>query len=159
MTSNLGAADAEKNSVGFGDLERDSDPKDAVNKFFAPEFRNRLDGIVKFGKLNQINMIKIVKKFIDDLNLLIKDKNIHIKPTAEAIEYLIEKGFNSKMGARPLQRAIDEYIKKPMSREILFGKLVNGGIVEVLRENNSLKLNIVDVLPVKKVLNVSETEN
>jgi ATP-dependent Clp protease ATP-binding subunit ClpA len=63
------------------------------------------------------------------------------------------------MGARPLQRAIDEYIKKPMSREILFGKLVNGGIVEVLRENNSLKLNIVDVLPVKKVLNVSETEN
>jgi len=159
MTSNLGAADAEKNSVGFGDLERDSDPKDAVNRFFAPEFRNRLDGIVKFGKLNQINMIKIVKKFIDDLNALIKDKNIHIKPTVEAIEYLIEKGFNSKMGARPLQRTIDEYIKKPMSREILFGKLVNGGIVEVLKENNTLKLNIIDVLPVKKVSNVAETEN
>lgn len=159
MTSNLGAADAERNSVGFGNLERDSDPKDAVSKFFAPEFRNRLDGIVKFGKLDQANMVKIVKKFVDELNTLVKDKNIHVKPTSDAIKYLIEKGFNSKMGARPLQRTIDEYIKKPMSREILFGKLVNGGVVEVSVENNQLKLNIVDVLPVKKVANAVETEN
>jgi ATP-dependent Clp protease ATP-binding subunit ClpA len=150
MTSNLGAADAEKNSVGFGSLERDSDPKDAVSKFFAPEFRNRLDGIVKFGKLDQINMIKIVKKFIDELNALIKDKNIHIKLNAEAVEYLIAKGFNSKMGARPLQRTIDEYIKKPLSKEILFGKLTNGGVVEVSIENDLLKLNVIDVLPVEK---------
>ena len=151
MTSNLGAADAEKNSVGFGSLERDSDPKDAVNRFFAPEFRNRLDGIVRFGKLDKTTMIKIVKKFIDELNVLVKDKNIHVKPNAEAVEFLIDKGFNSKMGARPLQRTIDEFIKKPMSREILFGKLVNGGIVEITVENNQLKLNIVDVLPVSKV--------
>ena len=150
MTSNLGAADAERNSVGFGSLERDSDPKDAVSKFFAPEFRNRLDGIVKFGKLDQVNMIKIVKKFIDELNALIKDKNIHIKLNTEAVEYLIAKGFNSKMGARPLQRTIDEYIKKPLSKEILFGKLTNGGVVEVSIENNQLKLNVIDVLPVEK---------
>jgi ATP-dependent Clp protease ATP-binding subunit ClpA len=150
MTSNLGAADAEKNSVGFGSLERDSDPKDAVNRFFAPEFRNRLDGIVKFGKLDNTTMIKVVKKFIDELNALVKDKNIHVKPDADAVEYLIKKGFNSKMGARPLQRTIDEMIKKPMSREILFGKLVNGGVVEVNVENEQLKLNIVDVLPVSK---------
>jgi ATP-dependent Clp protease ATP-binding subunit ClpA len=77
MTSNLGAADAEKNSVGFGSLERDGDPKDAVNKFFAPEFRNRLDGIVKFNKLDRTNMVKVIKKFIDELNALIKDKNIY----------------------------------------------------------------------------------
>ena len=150
MTSNLGAADNEKNSVGFGSLDKDGDPKDAVNKFFAPEFRNRLDGIVKFGKLDQINMIKIVKKFIDELNALIKDKNIHIKLNAEAVEYLIAKGFNSKMGARPLQRTIDEYIKKPLSKEILFGKLTNGGVVEVSIENDLLKLNVIDVLPVEK---------
>jgi ATP-dependent Clp protease ATP-binding subunit ClpA len=150
MTSNLGAADNEKNSVGFGSLERDGDPSSAVNKFFAPEFRNRLDGIVKFGKLDQINMIKIVKKFIDDLNSLIKDKNVHVKPSAEAVEYLVSKGFNSKMGARPLQRTIDEYIKKPLSKEILFGKLTNGGVVEVGIENNKLKLNIVDVMPIVK---------
>lgn len=151
MTSNLGAADNEKNGVGFGSLERDGDTKDAVNKFFAPEFRNRLDGIVKFGKLDQINMIKIVKKFIDELNALIKDKNIHIKLNAEAVEYLISKGFNSKMGARPLQRTIDEFIKKPLSKEILFGKLTNGGVVEVSIENDLLKLNVIDVLPVEKI--------
>jgi ATP-dependent Clp protease ATP-binding subunit ClpA len=159
MTSNLGAADNEKNGVGFGSLERDGDTKDAVNKFFAPEFRNRLDGIVKFGKLDQINMIKIVKKFIDELNALIKDKNIHIKLNAEAVEYLIAKGFNSKMGARPLQRTIDEFIKKPLSKEILFGKLTNGGVVEVSIENELLKLNVIDVLPVEKIKVTDENSN
>jgi len=151
MTSNLGAADAEKNGVGFGSLDRDSDPKDAVNKFFAPEFRNRLDGIIKFGKLDQTSMTKVVKKFVDDLNALIKDKNVSIKPNAEAIEYLIKKGFDSKMGARPLQRTIDEYIKKPLSKEILFGKLTNGGVVEISVEKDQLKLNVIEVLPVERV--------
>lgn len=156
MTSNLGAADAEKNGVGFGSLERDGDPKDAVNKFFAPEFRNRLDGIVKFGKLDKSTMIKVVKKFIEELNTLIKDKNIHVRPSSAAIEYLIDKGFNSKMGARPLQRTIDDLIKKPMSREILFGKLTNGGIVEIDVKDNSLVLNILDVLPVNKAKATNE---
>ena len=158
MTSNLGAADAEKNSVGFGSLERDGDPKDAVNRFFAPEFRNRLDGVIRFGKLDHKTMILIVKKFIDDLNALIKDKNIHVKPNVSAVEYLINKGFDSKMGARPLQRTIDEMIKKPLSREILFGKLANGGIVELVVEDDKLKLNVVDVLPVKKVQNETDSE-
>jgi ATP-dependent Clp protease ATP-binding subunit ClpA len=158
MTSNLGAADAEKNSVGFGSLERDSDPKDAVNKFFAPEFRNRLDGTIKFGKLDQVNMIKVVKKFIDELNALVKDKNIHVKPNTEAVEYLIAKGFNSKMGARPLQRTIDEYIKKPLSKEILFGKLTNGGVVEVSVENDNLKLHVVDVMPIEKAKVVDDNQ-
>jgi len=158
MTSNLGAADAEKNGVGFGSLERDGDPKDAVNKFFAPEFRNRLDGIIKFGKLDQTTMAKIVKKFIDDLNMLVKDKHIHVKPNLETIEYLISKGFDAKMGARPLQRAIDEMIKRPLSKEILFGKLVNGGLVEVVVENNVLKLNFIDVLPVKVKNDTEYTE-
>jgi ATP-dependent Clp protease ATP-binding subunit ClpA len=160
MTSNLGAADAEKNGVGFGSLERDGDPKDAVNKFFAPEFRNRLDGVIRFGKLDRSTMSKIVKKFIEDLNSLIKDKNIHVKPTAIALGYLVDRGFDSKMGARPLQRVIDEQIKKPLSREILFGKLTNGGIVEINVVENQLKLNIVDVLPVSKVKNdTEETED
>jgi ATP-dependent Clp protease ATP-binding subunit ClpA len=158
LTSNLGAADNEKNGVGFGSLERDGDHSAAVNKFFAPEFRNRLDGVVKFGKLDQITMVKVVKKFIDELNALVKDKNIHVKPSAEAVEFLIAKGFNSKMGARPLQRTIDEFIKKPMSREILFGKLTNGGVVEVTVEDDKLKLNIVDVLPVKAKVTDDNTD-
>jgi ATP-dependent Clp protease ATP-binding subunit ClpA len=159
MTSNLGAADAEKNNVGFGNLERDGDPKDAVNRFFAPEFRNRLDGIIKFGKLNHTTMVKVVKKFIEELNLLVKDKNIFVKLNNDAIEYLISKGFNSKMGARPLQRTIDEYIKKPMSKEILFGKLKNGGVVDITIENNLLKLNTANILPITKAINAVEAEN
>ena len=160
MTSNLGAADNEKNSVGFGSLERDGDPKDAVNKFFAPEFRNRLDGTIKFGKLDKSTMTKIVKKFMDELNSLIKDKNISVKTNAESIEYLITKGFDSKMGARPLQRTIDDMIKKPLSKEILFGKLTNGGIVEITVENDQLKLNVLELLPVErvKVSNDEDTE-
>jgi len=158
MTSNLGAADAEKNSVGFGSLDRDGDPKDAVNSFFAPEFRNRLDGIIKFGKLDNLTMIKIVKKFVDELNVLLKDKNVHAKLTTEAVEFLIAKGFDSKMGARPLQRTIDEFIKKPLSREILFGKLTAGGVVEIAIENEQLKLNFVDVLTVKEKSN-AEIDN
>jgi len=159
MTSNLGAADAERNSVGFGNLERDSDPKDAVNKFFAPEFRNRLDGIIRFGKLDKVTMIKVVKKFVDELNALVKDKNIHVKPDVEAVEFLIAKGFNSKMGARPLQRIIDDLIKRPLSKEILFGKLANGGVVEVTVDNGKLKLNIVDILPVKSKNEPTEITN
>jgi ATP-dependent Clp protease ATP-binding subunit ClpA len=153
MTSNLGAADAEKNSVGFGSLERDGDPKDAVNRFFAPEFRNRLDGVIKFGKLDNDTMSKIVKKFIDELNALIKDKNIQVKPTSAAMEYLINKGFDSKMGARPLQRTIDNMIKRPLSKEILFGKLTNGGIVEIDVADKELKLNVIDILPMPKLKN------
>jgi len=159
MTSNIGASDAEKNAVGFGSLERDSDPKDAVNKFFAPEFRNRLDGMIRFGKLDHTTMVKVVKKFIDELNVLVKDKHIHVKPNAESIEFLIKKGFDTKMGARPLQRTIDEMIKKPLSKEILFGRLVNGGIVEVTVDNNSLKLNIPEILPVKVKNEIAVTEN
>ena len=100
LTSNLGAADAERNTVGFGNNDRDNEISDAVNNFFKPEFRNRLDGIIKFGKLEQQTMIKIVKKFIDELNAQIKDKNVHVKPTTDAVELLIKKGFNKKMGAR-----------------------------------------------------------
>ena len=159
MTSNLGAADAERNAVGFGNLERDSDPKDAVNRFFAPEFRNRLDGIIKFGKLNHETMLKIVKKFMDELNQLVKDKNIHIKPSSNVIEYLIKQGFDSKMGARPLQRTIDDKIKLPLSKEILFGKLINGGIVELDIEEENLVFNVIDILPVKAKKDVTETEN
>ncbi len=160
MTSNLGAADAEKNSVGFGSLERSGDPSSAVNSFFAPEFRNRLDSIIKFNKLDQITMIKIVKKFIDDLNDLVKDKNIFVKANESAIKLLIDKGFNSKMGARPLQRTIDDYIKRPLSREILFGKLINGGIVEITTENSELKINFHDPLPIKsKVKNAEIADN
>ena len=133
--------------------------QDAINKFFAPEFRNRLDGMIRFGKLDHETMIKVVKKFIDDLNVLVKERNVHVKPTVEAVEFLIKKGFDSKMGARPLQRTIDEFIKKPLSKEILFGKLVNGGIVEIGATDTELTLNYVDVLPLLDKPKATEEES
>lgn len=152
LTSNLGAADAERNGVGFGSLERTGDVTAAVNSFFKPEFRNRLDGIIQFGKLDHTTMIKIVKKFIDELNGQINSKNVFVKPTPEAVELLIKKGFDSKMGARPLHRAIDDNIKKPLSREILFGKLVNGGVVEIDVADDQFVFNYIDVLSSDSVL-------
>jgi ATP-dependent Clp protease ATP-binding subunit ClpA len=148
LTSNLGAADNDRNAVGFSSLERGDETDGAINSFFKPEFRNRLDGIIKFGKLDHNTMAKIVKKFIDELNGLLKDKNVAVKLTADAAELLIKKGFNRKMGARPLQRTIDDMIKKPLSKEILFGRLVNGGIVEVGANGNDLTLTYPEILPV-----------
>ena len=160
LTSNLGSSDQERNAVGFGDLERGDETDSAINSFFKPEFRNRLDGIVKFGKLDQVTMAKIVKKFIDELNVLLKDKNVAVKLDADAAELLIKKGFNRKMGARPLQRTIDEMIKKPMSKEILFGRLTNGGIVEVTVKGTELVLNYPEILPIVEVKDeAAETES
>jgi ATP-dependent Clp protease ATP-binding subunit ClpA len=148
LTSNLGSSDNERNAVGFGSLERGDETNGAINSFFKPEFRNRLDGIIKFGKLDQITMAKIVKKFIDELNVLLKDKNVAVKVDADAAELLIKKGFNRKMGARPLQRTIDEMIKKPLSKEILFGRLTNGGVVNIGAAGDTLVLTYPEILPV-----------
>ncbi len=131
MTSNLGAADNERNSIGFGTLERDDEDDKAIKKFFAPEFRNRLDAVIKFGKLDHKVVEQIVKKFVGDLNSQLKDKGIEIILTAKAAKYLAERGYDSKMGARPLARLIDNEVKSPLSRRVLFGDLVNGGRVTV----------------------------
>lgn len=157
LTSNLGASDAEKNGVGFGSLERTGDISNAVNSFFKPEFRNRLDGIIQFGKLDHTTMIKIVKKFIDELNGQINGKNVFVKPTPDAVELLIKKGFDSKMGARPLHRAIDDFIKKPLSKEILFGKLVNGGVVEIDVVDDAFIFNYIDVLSTENAVLTGES--
>jgi len=127
MTSNLGAADNEKNTIGFGDLSKDGEDDKAVKKFFAPEFRNRLDATIKFTKLSQETVRKIVEKFIFDLNQQIKEKNIEIIADQQVITWLAEKGYDSKMGARPLARLIDNKIKSPLSRQVLFGELKEGG--------------------------------
>ena len=139
LTSNLGAEEMEKGTLGFGEKERTEDD-DAVKKFFAPEFRNRLDAVVKFSKLAKETMKKIVGKFMLDLNTMTAEKRVEVNATETAIEYLIEKGFDDKMGARPLQRIIDDEIKKPLSRMILFGDLQEGGRVEVSVKDDKLDI-------------------
>ena len=111
ITTNAGAQDAEKNAIGFSQQEKKYSDE-ALKKFFAPEFRNRLDAVVTFGKLTKETMIKIVGKFIMELRDQIKEKGVKVKCTDEAIDWLIEKGFDAKMGARPLQRVIDKEIKR-----------------------------------------------
>jgi ATP-dependent Clp protease ATP-binding subunit ClpA len=139
LTSNLGAEEMERANLGFGEQDRTED-EDAMKRFFAPEFRNRLDAIVKFRKLTQEIMEKIVKKFLLELNTMTLEKRVEVNATDEAIAYLIKKGFDPKMGARPLQRIIDDEIKKPLSRMILFGDLHDGGRVEVTVKDDKLEI-------------------
>jgi ATP-dependent Clp protease ATP-binding subunit ClpA len=145
MTSNLGARDNENNTIGFNDLERDGEDDKAVKKFFAPEFRNRLDAVIKFSKLSSETVTQIVKKFVGDLNSQLKDKGIEIVLTNATTKWLAEKGYDKKMGARPLARIIDNEIKSPLSRRVLFGDLVNGGRVTVDIVNDKLDFTVAEI--------------
>jgi ATP-dependent Clp protease ATP-binding subunit ClpA len=140
MTTNLGAHDAERRTIGFGAQENSHNDAE-LKKFFAPEFRNRLDGIITFDKLSKETMIKVVGKFLLELKNQVKDKNIDITISNEALDLLVENGFDKIMGARPLQRVIDKDIKRPLSKLMLFGTLKNGGIVNIDVNNNELVLN------------------
>ena len=138
MTSNLGARDGESNTIGFGDLGKEGEDDKAVKKFFAPEFRNRLDSIVKFTSLSHKTVCQIVEKFISELNAQVKEKSIEIVATTEAVDWMATKGYDKKMGARPLARLIDNKIKSPLSRRILFGDLKDGGVITISIVNDDL---------------------
>ena len=129
FTSNLGAAEMERPRIGFGESENTDADKEAVKTWFAPEFRNRLDAIMNFNKLTKENMAKILDKFISKLNALTTSKNVSVVFDQAAKDWLIDRGFDRTMGARPLDRVIQEHVKKPLSKEMLFGKLKNGGAV------------------------------
>ena len=139
LTTNAGAQAAEKNAIGFGTQEKTYDDGD-LKKFFTPEFRNRLDGIITFNKLGKETMAKVVNKFIDELRAQVKEKSIRIKVSKEATNWLIEKGFDPKMGARPLQRVIDKEIKRDLAKMMLFGELKDGGVLDIRLSDNQIKL-------------------
>jgi len=146
-TTNLGSADMERESIGFakGTSDRDDDVQ-AINKFFAPEFRNRLDAMVRFNKLTRDNMDKVLEKFIRQLNELAGKKSVKIIFNVAAKEWLITKGFDDKMGARPLAKVISTSVKMPLSKEILFGKLKNGGAVMVSVKDNKLDFDYLSAV-------------
>lgn len=145
MTSNLGAADNELNTIGFGDLEKEGEDDKAIKKYFSPEFRNRLDAVIKFSKLSNETVLQIVKKFIADLNNQLKDKGIEILLNAKATRWLADRGYDKKMGARPLARLIDQEIKSPLSRRVLFGDLVDGGRVTVDVIDDRLSFTVTEI--------------
>ena len=144
LTTNLGAEQSEKGSIGFGDPMDEGYSDTAFRKFFTPEFRNRLDGIITFKKLSKPTMIKVVGKFLTDLKTYLVEKKIQVTVTDEAIDYLVDKGFDPKMGARPMQRLIDQEIKTPMAKELLFGKLKNGGKVTINAVDNKIVLETIE---------------
>jgi len=146
LTTNLGAEQSEKGSIGFGDPMDEGYSDTAFRKFFTPEFRNRLDGVITFKKLSKPTMIKIVGKFLTDLKTYLVDKKIQVTVTDEAIDYLVDKGFDPKMGARPMQRLIDQEIKTPMAKELLFGKLKHGGKVTINAVDSKIVLETTESL-------------
>jgi ATP-dependent Clp protease ATP-binding subunit ClpA len=140
MTSNAGAAEMSKNALGFGRETRTGEDTAAIERTFTPEFRNRLDAIISFGALPKEVIMQVVEKFVLQLEAQLIDRNVHIELTQAATEWLADKGYDAKMGARPLGRVIQEHIKKPLAEELLFGKLVKGGIVKVGVKNGELDL-------------------
>jgi len=139
LTTNAGAADADKNAIGFGAQQKDYSDRDLKN-FFTPEFRNRLDAVITFNKLHRDTIVKVVEKFLDELRTQVKDKSIKIKVDKEAINWLVDNGYDSKMGARPLQRVIDKEIKKDLAKMMLFGELRGGGWLTVSVVDNKITL-------------------
>jgi ATP-dependent Clp protease ATP-binding subunit ClpA len=123
MTSNLGARDSEANNIGFGSFEKTGEDDKALKEFFRPELRNRIDQIVKFAKLDTLAIKKVVVKFVDELKTSLLAKGIRLNLSESAVDTLADKGYDSKMGARPLSRKIDELIRVPLSKRILFDRL------------------------------------
>tara|TARA_B100000212_G_scaffold342125_1_gene327793 strand:- start:4957 stop:7221 length:2265 start_codon:yes stop_codon:yes gene_type:complete len=141
LTTNLGAEQAEKNAIGFNHDADGNYGDEEFKRFFAPEFRNRLDGVVTFGKLDHNIMLKIVGKFLLELRQMLDEKNVVCEISDPALDHLVENGFDSKMGARPMQRYIDKHIKRPLSKLLLFGDLRNGGTLKIDVKDKKLVLN------------------
>ena len=140
MTSNAGASEMSKEAIGFNRERRTGEDTAAIERTFTPEFRNRLDAVISFASLGKEVILEVVTKFVLQLEAQLIDRNVHIDLTPEAAVWLGEKGYDDKMGARPLARVIQEHIKKPLAEELLFGKLTKGGTVRVGVKDGALDL-------------------
>ncbi|CUS46002.1 ATP-dependent Clp protease ATP-binding subunit ClpA [hydrothermal vent metagenome] len=149
MTTNAGASDMARETLGFGNLSREGEDEQAVQKMFTPEFRNRLDAIVPFGYLPPEVVARVVEKFILQLELQLADRHVHISLDDESKAWLTTKGYDKLYGARPMGRLIQEKIKQPLAEELLFGKLVHGGEVSVKLKDGALAFEIVSAPPKK----------
>ncbi|BCW89013.1 ATP-dependent Clp protease ATP-binding subunit ClpA [Alphaproteobacteria bacterium SO-S41] len=140
MTTNAGASDAAKESIGFGRGKREGEDEEAIKRLFTPEFRNRLDAVIPFAPLTQAIIAQVVTKFVLQLEAQLSDRNVTFELTEGAIAWLAKNGYDEHFGARPLSRVIQDSIKKPLAEELLFGKLVKGGVVKVIHDEASDKL-------------------
>ncbi|MCL4190007.1 MAG: ATP-dependent Clp protease ATP-binding subunit ClpA, partial [Rhodobacteraceae bacterium] len=130
-TTNAGATEQAKAAVGFGRERREGEDTAAIERLFTPEFRNRLDAVISFAPLAKETIMQVVEKFVLQLEAQLMDRGVHIELSAEAAAWLGDKGYDDRMGARPLARVIQEHVKKPLAEELLFGRLTKGGVVRV----------------------------
>jgi ATP-dependent Clp protease ATP-binding subunit ClpA len=144
MTSNAGAMEMSKSAIGFGRDRREGEDTAAIERTFTPEFRNRLDAVISFAPLSKTIISRVVEKFVLQLEAQLMDRNVTIELTPAAADWLGEKGYDDKMGARPLGRVIQEHIKKPLAEELLFGKLAKGGVVKVGVKKGEIDLTILE---------------
>ncbi|MEM1267227.1 MAG: ATP-dependent Clp protease ATP-binding subunit ClpA [Pseudomonadota bacterium] len=142
MTSNAGAQELAKAAIGFGRTGREGEDQAAIERQFSPEFRNRLDAVISFGALPKEVILQVVEQFVLQLEAQLMDRGVSIELTKPAAEWLADKGYDDKMGARPLARVIQEEIKKPLAEELLFGRLIKGGLVRVGIKGGKLDLQI-----------------
>tara|TARA_Y100001970_G_C13943160_1_gene704253 strand:- start:252 stop:827 length:576 start_codon:yes stop_codon:yes gene_type:complete len=143
MTTNAGAQEMHRSSIGFQLQDHSTDGMEIIKKTFAPEFRNRLDSIIQFGSLPPEVIKTVVDKFLVEIQVQLDEKKVQLDVSEEAREWLATNGYDEKMGARPMQRLIQDRIKKELAEDILFGKLSkNGGVVSVEVENDELVLVI-----------------
>lgn len=142
MTTNAGASELAKNAIGFERESRVGEDQEAIERMFTPEFRNRLDAMIPFAALSQDVVSKVVDKFIIQLEAQLSDRNVTIELSPKARNYLASKGYDKTMGARPLGRLIQNEIKKPLAEELLFGKLVGGGLVKVGLKDKELTFGV-----------------
>ena len=154
MTTNAGAADMARAAIGFNRAKREGDDEEAINRLFTPEFRNRLDAVVPFSALPPEVITKVVEKFVFQLEAQLADRGVTIELGEDATRWLAEKGYDAKFGARPLARVIQEHIKKPLAEELLFGKLVKGGVVKVQVKDDGIVLDIEE--PAKPAITKSK---
>ncbi|MFT4151080.1 MAG: AAA family ATPase, partial [Paracoccaceae bacterium] len=142
MTSNAGAQEMSKSAIGFGRERRTGEDQAAIERTFTPEFRNRLDAVISFAPLGKDIILRVVEKFVMQLEAQLMDRGVHLDLTPEAAVWLGDKGYDDKMGARPLGRVIQEHIKKPLAEELLFGKLTKGGVVRIAVKDDNIDLQI-----------------
>jgi len=147
MTTNAGAALASRRSMGFVEQKHDSDAMEVIRRTFTPEFRNRLDAIIQFGALDFEHILRVVDKFLIELESQLTEKHVSLDVDSDARRWLADHGFDPQMGARPMARVIQEKVKRALADELLFGKLADGGLVKLSVRDGELQVDCEAIEP------------
>ncbi len=144
MTTNAGAAQAARRTIGFVQQDHAADSMEIIRRAFTPEFRNRLDAVIQFSPLDFEHILRVVDKFLIELEAQLQEKHVSLSAEPEARHWLAEHGFDPQMGARPMARVIQEHVKRPLADELLFGRLVGGGKVHLVVHDDKLGVEVVE---------------